>query len=30
MIGGRSERTNRKKPAIDYRVLWIDTATCRA
>lgn len=23
-ISGRSERTNRKKPAVDYRVLWID------
>ncbi len=23
-IAGRSERTNRKKPGIDYRVLWID------
>jgi hypothetical protein len=23
-IAGRSERANRKKPGIDYRVLWID------
>jgi hypothetical protein len=23
-IAGRSERTNRHKPAVDYRVLWID------
>jgi len=23
-VVGRSERTNRKKPGIDYRVLWID------
>jgi hypothetical protein len=23
-IAGRSERTNRRKPAVDYRVLWID------
>jgi diadenosine tetraphosphate (Ap4A) HIT family hydrolase/SAM-dependent methyltransferase len=24
-IAGRSERLNRRKPTIDYRVLWIDT-----
>jgi hypothetical protein len=23
-IAGRSERANRKKPGIEYRVLWID------
>ncbi len=23
-IAGRSERLNRKKPMIDYRVLWIE------
>jgi len=24
-IAGRSERTNRRKPQVDYRVLWIDS-----
>ena len=23
-ISGRSERSNRRKPAVDYRVLWVD------
>ncbi len=23
-IAGRSERTNRHKPAVDYRVFWIE------
>lgn len=25
-VAGRSERANRKKPGIDYRVLWIDAS----
>ncbi len=25
-VAGRSERTNRKKPGMEYRVLWIDAA----
>jgi len=25
-VAGRSERANRKKPGIDYRVLWIESS----
>ncbi|MDP8904354.1 MAG: class I SAM-dependent methyltransferase [Chloroflexota bacterium] len=28
-IAGRSERANRRKPAVDYRVFWVDSAAPR-